>query len=249
MDESCRALFFDLSGVLYEGSQAIPGATEAIATARDKGFTLRFVTNTATKSSQQILSDLRTMNIHVPEHELFTAPIAAAAYIAARDLSPYCLLHESIRASFSKFESDSPDCVVLGDARDALNYENLNRAFALCMAGAPLIAIGMNKYFKDEQGLKLDAGPFVKALEWAVDTQAIVMGKPDQAFFEQVVASTPFQAKECLMIGDDVLGDIVGAIDAGLQACLVMTGKYQKTDDQRMPVSARKIRSVAELFT
>ena len=54
--------------------------------------------------------------------------------------------------------------MLLGDARQDLNYDNLNAAFRLCKSGAPLIGIGMNKYFKDDEGLKLDAGGFIRLL-------------------------------------------------------------------------------------
>ena len=106
----------------------------------------------------------------------------------------------------------------------------------------------MNRYFKDEDGLKLDAGPFIRAIEWAADTEAIIMGKPSPAFFEQVVASTPFSANDCLMIGDDVEADVNGAIQAGLQGCLVRTGKFQADDENRLAKGAMVIDSIADLF-
>ena len=58
---------------------------------------------------------------------------------------------------FADLASAAPNCVVLGDAGNALNYPNLNRAFQLCQQGAPLVGIGMNRYFMGEQGLMLDA--------------------------------------------------------------------------------------------
>ncbi|NIQ96354.1 MAG: TIGR01458 family HAD-type hydrolase, partial [Desulfuromonadales bacterium] len=36
-------------------------------------------------------------------------------------------------------------------------YENLNAAFRLLLDGARLIAIGDNRYFKEEDGMSLDA--------------------------------------------------------------------------------------------
>lgn len=45
-----KALFFDLSGVLYEGEYAIPGAVEAVKRAQASGLAIRFVTNTSRKT-------------------------------------------------------------------------------------------------------------------------------------------------------------------------------------------------------
>ncbi len=243
-----RALLLDLSGVIYDGDQLIDGALEALAEARDRGITVRFVTNTATKSFQQVLQKLRGLGVAVEDDELYTAPRAAHQLIAEQNLRPFCLVHRALEAELSTLDQNDPNCVLLGDARDALDYEHLNNAFQLCKAGAPLIGIGMNKYFKGEQGLQLDAGGFIRLIEWAADTQATIMGKPSASFFEQVVASTGVEAGNCLMVGDDVTSDVLGAIDAGLQGCLVKTGKYQPGDEQQLPTAARVIGSIAELF-
>jgi ribonucleotide monophosphatase NagD (HAD superfamily) len=56
------ALFIDLSGVLYTGKQAIPGAVTAIAKARASQLTLRFITNTSRRTRAQILIDLKNTN-------------------------------------------------------------------------------------------------------------------------------------------------------------------------------------------
>ena len=73
------------------------------------------------------------------------------------------------------------------------------------------------------------------------------MGKPSKAIFDEIVASTPFSAYECLMIGDDPLGDVQGALDAGLQGCLVRTGKYQPEDENQLKGEALVLDSITDL--
>lgn len=248
MTSSYDALLLDLSGVLYDGNRIIPGAPEAVVTARSKGLILRFVTNTATKPAATLIEDMRRMQIDVRADEIFTAPMAALAYLRQHNRRPYLLLHQAIRHEFETVDQRDPDCVVLGDAREDLTYANLNTAFRLCKQGAPLIGIGMNKYFMDDDGLMLDAGAYIRAIEWAADVEAIVMGKPSADFFEQVVLSTGIPAERCLMVGDDVMADVVGAIDAGLQGCLVKTGKFLDGDERKLPSTARLIDSISQLF-
>ena len=242
-----KALLLDLSGVLYEGRRIVPGAIEAVDWARQAGLTLRFVTNTATDTPEAILNRLSDMGFDVHDSELFTAPMAAKAYIREKRLRPFCLLHPALMDEFSDLNDRDPNCVVLGDAREALNYDNLNAAFRVCMKGATLIGIGMNKFFKDDDGLKLDAGPFIRALEWAADTEAVIMGKPSRDFFDQVVASTGCKPAACLMVGDDLKGDVEGAVHAGLQGCLVRTGKFQDEDANHLPAGAGMIDSIDDL--
>ncbi|SEQ58606.1 HAD-superfamily subfamily IIA hydrolase, TIGR01458 [Amphritea atlantica] len=243
-----QALLLDISGVIYQGSQPVEGAVEVIEKARQKGLTVRFLTNTASKSSAQIMQELRSMGVNIEPQELFTAPRAACELIDERGLRPYCILPDAIAAKFECYPPEQADAVLLGDAVDGLSYASLNQAFRLCQAGAPLIAIGMNRYYMSDEGLQLDAGPFVKALEWAARTEAQVMGKPGRAFFHRAVASTGYQAHECLMVGDDIDADVLGALDAGIPAVLVRTGKYCPEDEQKLTSGGRVIDSLAHLF-
>lgn len=248
MFSDCQAVFFDLSGVLYEGEDVFPGALDAVQAALDQGKTVRFVTNTATRSAEDILMKLQGLGFPAEADMLFTAPMAARAYVAERNLRPLCIVHSAIEDCFDGLATEGdPDCVILGDAREGLHYESLNRAFRLCMEGAPLIGIGRNKYFSSDGRLMLDAGAFIHALEWAAGVEAVIMGKPGQAFFAQVVASTEFKAAQCLMVGDDVQGDVVGAVNAGLQGCLVCTGKYRSGDEAQLPEGARIVDSIKDL--
>ncbi len=248
MNKPFNALFLDLDGVLFVGNHALPGAVRTLQHAREEGLTLRFLTNTATQSRRHLLTKLGAMGFTIAEDELFTAPIAAKHYILEHGLRPYCLIHENIRCDMAGMDENNPNCVLLGDARNDLNYQTLNHAFQLCISGAQLIGIGMNRYFKGEEGLMLDAGPFIRAIEWAAGTEALIMGKPGKNFFQQVVASTPFVAGQCLMVGDDVIGDVEGAVHAGLMGCLVRTGKFRPGDEDHLPQEAGVVDSLSNLF-
>lgn len=247
MTAAWKALFLDLSGVLYDGLRPIDGAVDFVCRVRAQGVPLRFVTNTASKPAATILVEMAAMGFDAAPDELVTAPRAAHAYLAAHGLRPYCLVHEAIRADFDDLDQRDPNCVLLGDARDDLNYRNLNRAFRLLKAGAPLIGIGLNRCFRNEEGLMLDTGAFIRGLEWAAGTEAVIVGKPGRAFFLEVVATTPFEPAECLMVGDDAEADVAGAMAAGLQGCLVRTGKYQPGDEACLPPGAAVIPRVDAL--
>jgi HAD superfamily hydrolase (TIGR01458 family) len=242
-----KALCLDLNGVLFEDRIPFAGATEVVAEARRIGLTLRFVTNTATRHDQAILSDLGSMGFDPAAGELFTAPLAARHYLRRHGLHPHCLVHPAIAPSFADLLGDPPDCVVLGDAREGFTYEALNRVFRLVRQGSPLIAIGMNRCFKEAGEWMLDAGAFVRAIEWAAGIEAIVMGKPSAAFFSELVASTGLQPHDCLMVGDDVEADVAGAMAAGLAGCLVKTGKFQPADLDRLPPGGVLVESIADL--
>lgn len=241
-----KAVLFDLSGVLYTGEAAIPGAIEAIARIQASPLEIRFITNTSRRTSQQLLTDLRQLGFELAEAQLFTATDAAKQWLLAQQLRPYCLVHRDILSELDDLPQNDPNAVLIGDAADDFTYNNLNRAFQLCQSGAPLIGIGYNRYFKQGDALLLDAGPFVRAIEFAASVEAIILGKPSADFFAQVLASTGATAEQTLMIGDDVFGDVEGALHSGLSGCLVRTGKYQPGDENKIDGAFELCDSVVE---
>jgi HAD superfamily hydrolase (TIGR01458 family) len=84
-----------------------------------------------------------------------------------------------------------------------------------------------NRFWQEVDGLSLDAGPFVAALEYASGKTATVVGKPDPAFFEAALWDLGLQAKDVAMVGDDPESDVAGAQRAGLRSIQVKTGKYR----------------------
>jgi len=229
-----RGVLLDLDGVLYVGREALPGAAEALARLRAASLPLGFVTNTTRRSRRAIRADLAAMGLAIADDELFTPARAAREWIGARGLSPYLLIHPGLAEDFASLPQDGKDAVVIGDAGDGFTYAALNQAFRLLILGAPLLALAANRYFRDADGLSLDAGPFVTALEHASGVRALLFGKPAPEFFRAAIGSFGCPSSEVVMIGDDVEADVNGAIAVGLAGILVRTGKYRPEDEQHL---------------
>lgn len=239
-----KAILFDIGGVLCDGDTALPGAVQAVARARAAGLAVRFVTNTSRSPAAGIGAMLTHAGFAVQPGELYTATRAARDYLQARGLRPWCLVHPDIAAEFAPLQTGEPNAVLVADAGDGFSYAALNEAFRLCLQGLPLVATGETRYFRAGSALWLDAGPFVKALEYASGMPAVITGKPSAVFFRQVLASIPCEPGEAVMIGDDVQADVLGALDAGLQACLVHTGKFRTGDEQTLGQGGRQAATV-----
>ena len=247
-----KAVLLDLNGVLFEDGSPYPGAEQALNWLRQKGYRLRFLTNTASRSRESLQRDLERMGLGPAAGELFTAPMAARAYLKRRGLRAHCLVHPSIAPLFRDLQADDDEglaatSVVLGDARDGLSYGALNVAFRLVRQGCPLLAIGMNRSFREGGEWFLDAGAFVQAISWAARVEPIVMGKPAAPFFLELLQPLGLQPADCLMVGDDVEADVAGSMAVGMAGCLVQTGKFETRDLERLPSGAAVIQSIAEL--
>ncbi|WP_251702245.1 TIGR01458 family HAD-type hydrolase [Metapseudomonas boanensis] len=233
-----QAVLLDISGVLYEDDQPLPGALQAMRTLQANGYPLRLVTNTSRQGKTAIHRKLTAMGFTVVPEQLFSAPQAVLRHVQAHGLRPYCLIHPDLEEEFAELlDLPEPNAVVLGDAEMRFDYPHLDRAFQLLIEGAPLICMGDNRYFRSQGALHLDAGPFVRALEYAAGKPALVLGKPSADFFASALDELGVRPDAALMIGDDVEADVLGALAAGLHACLVKTGKYRPGDELKAPTA------------
>jgi HAD superfamily hydrolase (TIGR01458 family) len=231
-----RAVLLDLAGVVYQGAQPLPGAVDAVADLRHAGMRLRFLTNTTRMPRRALLRRLNDMGIRIADDELFTPAQAARTWLAARKLSPHLLIHPDLAEDFAGLAGSEGEAVVVGDAAQGFTYAALNQAFRKLLAGAEFLALARNRSFKDEDGeLSLDAGAFVAALEYASRREAVLLGKPARGFFQGALASSGYDDKEAVMVGDDAEADVAGALAAGIgSALLVRTGKYRAGDERKV---------------
>lgn len=233
------AILFDLDGVLYEGGKAIDGAAAVIDWFEQHHIPHLFLTNTTSKPRSSLVEKLAGFGIHSDPVNFLTPPIAAAHWLQQHVNGRVALFTPpATRTDFAGLQlcddaaESGADAVVIGDLGEAWDFKTLNRAFRLLIDNpeAKLVALGMTRYWRAADGLRLDTAPFVKALQHATDREVVVLGKPARAFYQTAIEMLRTQARDTIMIGDDIRGDIEGAQQAGLRAILVGSGKFQRGD-------------------
>jgi HAD superfamily hydrolase (TIGR01458 family) len=239
-------VLLDIAGVLYDGDTVIAGALEGLQALRTASLPVRLVTNTSRRPKRVLLDQLQRLGFEVSEDEVFTATEALVAYLVRERLRPFLLVHSNLDEEFEALDRERPNAVVVGDAAERFTYQRLNAAFRLVIDGAPLLAIATNRYFREADGLSLDAGPFVAALEYAAQAEAILFGKPAPAFFQAVLTDLGTSPAETVMIGDDVEADVNGALSLGLRAILVRTGKFRAGDERRIAERGHCVANVSK---
>ena len=224
-----KAILLDLDGVLYIGNVALPDAAWTVQRLRETGFRLAGVTNTTTQSRRAIAGKLVKMDIPLAEAQIHTPAALAMARIGNRSASLF--VRNELRQDFSGIREDEnkPDFVVMGDiGGEGYPPEILRKIFLHVMDGAQLLALHKNRFWQKPDGLHLDVGVFVAAIEYATGREAEILGKPSTDFFHGICRQIGVNPTEALMVGDDVESDIGGAKDAGLKTALVQTGKYRE---------------------
>src|ERR671916_3536278 len=218
---SIEGLILDLDGTLYVGEEPVAGAREAVGALAASGLALRYVTNTTRMPRRAVVERMRTLGLPVEEDKVFTPAWAASRLIGDRNC--LALVDESLYEDLgrARLTEDSPEVVLVGDLGEGFTYARLDAAFRCLMDGAELVALQKNRYWRTGDGVSLDAGPFVAALEYASGESATVVGKPEEGFFRLALEDLGLEAGEVAMVGDDAEADVVGAQAAELRGILV----------------------------
>jgi phospholysine phosphohistidine inorganic pyrophosphate phosphatase len=232
-------VLLDLDGVVYVGDEAVPGAAETVARLEADGIRHRFLTNTTSRPRSAIVEKLARLGIETDAAHLLTPAVAATEWLRRERIDrPALFVPDATAEEFAGVEplaasvDDGAGAVVLGDLGEGWDFATLNRAFRLLMSNpaAPLVALGLTRYWRAPDGLRLDVGGYVRALEYATGRRAVVLGKPDAAFYAAAVAALGVDAADVVMVGDDLRTDVEGAQGAGLTGVLVRTGKFTPAD-------------------
>ena len=248
-----RGALFDVDGTLLDNDRPIAGAPATLDRLRAHGIPFRLTTNTSRRPRSAIASALRRGGFRVEDREVLAPCVLARRRIleSGRTRAAF-LLPAAAREDFEGVVEDEtrPDWVVVGDIGRDFTWERLNRAYHWIRSGAGLLALHKNRVWDNGlDGIVLDAGPFVLALEHAAEVVAEVVGKPSRAFFDLALADLGLPAGETLVVGDDLETDCGGGTAAGCRTALVLTGKTRREDLERSGVRPdRVLDSVAALL-
>lgn len=238
-------LLIDLDGVLRFGNKTADFLDEFFQFIQNENVKAVILSNSTLSNADSIYEFFRENNkpIKIP---VMTAADAAFQFSKENYSSVRTFCNDTIKKMFAEIENElNPDAIVIGDIGDAWNFGIMNQIFLHVKNGADLIAMQTNRFWNDpDKGLLLDVGPFVKAIEYATETEAKLIGKPSPLYFEAALNLIGSEKNdEFYMIGDDLETDIGGAQLSGGKGILIYTGKTN------YPLSAtNKIKPDYEVF-
>lgn len=252
-------LLLDIDGVMVTSWQALPGAVDAVTALADRAIPRMFLTNTTSRSRDQIADALDECGFDVAADEILTAAALTAQYLGkehpgkrvwvlndgpiAEDMTGVQMVDDPGRA----------EVVVLGGAGPVFTHESLSKVLELMIAGVPVIAMHRSMTWSTAQGLSIDTGVYLEGLEKAAGRKIRAIGKPSPLGFRAAVEHMQLEPTQVVMVGDDVRNDVLGAQAAALVGVLVRTGKFREETlrdlqrDEFGPVPDHIIDSLADL--
>lgn len=244
----------DLDGVVYVGSQPVPGVPEVLAAARAAGLRLAYVTNNASRRATEVAALLSGMGVPATPEDVVTSAQAAAHLLSER-LAPGSAvlvvgteaLAEEVRGAGLRpvrTADPAPAAVVQGYGPD-VGYRDLAEATIAIRGGALWVATNTDSTAPSARGPVPGNGALVAALRVASGTQPEVVGKPHPGLHRECVERTG--ARRPLIVGDRLDTDILGAAVAGTDSMLVLTGVTTPTALLAAPKGSRPTYVAADL--
>jgi NagD protein len=250
---AAHGFLIDMDGVIYRGSELIPGADRFIADLLELELPFFFLTNNSQRTRRDVVTKLRRLGVEVDESHIFTCAMATARFLATQKpggtayvIGEGGLLHALHENGYSIVDHD-PDYVVVGEGR-AVTYEMVETAVRMVLGGAKLIATNLDPNCPTQAGLRPGCGAIVAMLETATGRKAFSVGKPSAVMMRAARKELGLDASRTTMIGDTMETDILGGTQMGYRTILVLTGTTSRDDLSRFAYGPDLIiDSVAEL--
>ncbi len=227
-----KAWLFDGDGVLYLLNQRIKGGKELINHLRSERKLIYLISNNSTKTLDQYVSKLQTMDIHIPKENIITSAYVTAEYLAKNyDFKFVFAVGEGgltdalVSNNFLiTDEIDKIEAVIVGMDR-AFTYRKAEIASRAILRGAKFFATNPDKSFPTPEGLSPGAGAMIATINATTEQKPeIIFGKPNKYLFEKALSLSGLQKEEVVMVGDRIDTDILGATNNGIHSILVRTG-------------------------
>jgi HAD superfamily hydrolase (TIGR01450 family) len=242
-------LLVDLDGVVYRGSDPVPGVAAVLAARAAAGDDVVYVTNNSMHYRADYVTRLSTMGAPITADTVVSSARATALFLIeqqppvrrvlvlgagglereARDvgLEVVTAAHAATRMQQEGIDgfaaAGAPDAVLVG-LDPNVTYLRLAAAADCIRAGARFVATNRDPVYPTERGLRPGAGSLVAAVEAATGVVPVSIGKPAPRLLEIAARAVGRDAREAIMIGDGILTDLAAANAVGARCVFMLTG-------------------------
>jgi len=225
-----RWVALDLDGVIWAGSDALPGAVVAVRRLREAGLHIYFVSN-GTGSRAELVHRLGRLGVPCEVEHVSNAGRAAArcARQLTGDWAPVLVLGgagldtECAAARLIVTTDPAQVGAVLVGSSESFNYAQLVAASSALRRGVPLVGCNRDTTFPGEGGVPLPGcGAVLAAVEAAAGRLAdVVVGKPAPGLLTDLWEPTGTSAADWFVVGDSADADLGLAAAAGVPGVLL----------------------------
>jgi len=226
----------DLDGVVWRGTEVVPGAVTTLRELSDVGCSVVFVTNNSNRPVVHYESRLESLGLDATGR-VATSALAAATLVSGSAHTMVCAgpgVIDALERSGRRWtgaDVHPDDCVeqideVIVGLHHEFDYRRLHHASEAVRRGARLIGTNTDATFPTPRGEEPGGGSLLAAVATASATVPIIAGKPHRPMVELVLAMVggPLESTRAVMIGDRASTDGEFARRLGVPFAYVTSG-------------------------
>lgn len=224
-----KSFISDMDGVVYKGSQLVPGADTFVEKLKRGGHKFLFLTNNSKQTPLDLRRKMLDLGIELEEKHFYTSALATAAFLNMQNpkgsafvIGDAGLTKALYDVGYSITERN-PDYVVVGETFN-YNFEQIQKALFFIERGARFIATNPDLTGPTEHGNIPACGALTAPIERASRRSPYYIGKPNALMMRIALRMLGDHSENTVMIGDRMDTDIVAGLETGLTTCLVLTG-------------------------
>jgi NagD protein len=178
-----KGYLIDMDGVIYRGSEPIPGAAEFIFYLQEKEIPFLFLTNNSSYMTLDVIVKLKNFDIDGAVEHVYTSAMATAEFVRSQKPSGTAFvigeggLLKALNEADYAISRQNPDYVIVGEGR-VLNFEMVEQAHRFIVGGAKLISTNADTWCPTDSGPRPGCGAIVALLESAWDARPTTLASP-----------------------------------------------------------------------
>ena len=223
---------FDLDGTVYLGDALLPTAQQTIATLRNHGASVIFLSNNPLQSRAAYADKLTRLGIPATMEDVINSSWVMARWLVQEAagatlfvIGETPLKDELCENGFPLSENTKQIDFVIASFDRTFDYHKLQIAFDAIRAGARFVATNADPYCPVPGGGLPDAGAVIGAIEGCTGRPVeVVVGKPSPFTVQAILERLQLPAGQCLMVGDRLQTDIRMGKTSGMATAVTLTG-------------------------
>ena len=228
-----RLFLLDMDGTIYLDEELFDGTVDFLNYVKEIGGRYLFLTNNSSRSVDAYVQKMARLGIETTAEDFLTSVDATVLYLQQNHPGKLCyasgtktfreqLIQGGIRVT-DKLE-DGIEVLVAGFDTE-LTFQKLEDSCILLNRGVEFIAANPDWVCPTWYGYVPDCGSVCEMLFRATGRRPLFIGKPQPEMALLAMERFGYKKSQTMMIGDRLYTDIASGINAGIDACFVLSGE------------------------
>ncbi len=255
-----KLFLLDMDGTIYLDDQLFDGTVDFLNYVNQIGGKYLFLTNNSSRSVTAYVEKMAKLGIATTAEDFLTSVDALILYLNANHPGKLCFASgtRSFRQQLeqggirlTENREDPVEVLVVGFDTE-LTFQKLEDCCILLGRGVEYVAANPDWVCPTWYGFVPDCGSVCEMLYRATGRRPVFIGKPQPEMALIAMERFGFRPEETMIVGDRLYTDIACGLNAGIDACFVLSGEgtleEMEAGETKPTLVCRDIRELLQLL-